>query len=56
MDYVDETRCIGVAGEEKASGLDGSALGGHAGELELLVALLVVLGEAGFRVHTTKGL
>lgn len=55
LDYVDESRGIGVGRQEKASGLNGATVGDYAGTLQLLVELVKVLGEASLRRHATRG-
>ena len=56
MDEVGETRRIGVEGQEKAPGLDGGAVGCHAGALELLVVVVPVLDHSSLSLHLPRRL
>ena len=51
LDDVGEAGGVGVEGQEKAPGLDGGAVRGHAGALELLVLLVPVLDRARLGLH-----
>lgn len=51
LQNVDKTRSIRVGRQEEAAGFDDAASYGNAGTLELLVALVEELGEAGFGLN-----